>query len=55
MLLDIVSLPRDICRYDPSRRQPDSCRLPLCRIGLLGLGDPDLDAHPFELRSFDIV
>jgi hypothetical protein len=54
MLLHIMSLPGNIRRDDSPRRQPHSRGLPLCRIRLLGLRDPDFQTHPFQFRGHDV-
>jgi hypothetical protein len=54
MLLDIMPLPRNIRVDNLARREPDPRSLPLCRIGLLGLRDADLQADPLQSRGLDI-
>jgi len=49
MLLHIMSLAGDIAIDDPAGAQTHPGGLPLCRIGLLGLRDADLEAHALEL------
>jgi hypothetical protein len=54
MLLYIMSLSSNICRNDSPCRQSHPRSFPLCRIGLLGLGDPDFQTDPLEFRGHDI-
>lgn len=49
-----MTLPGNIRRDDPPRRQPHPRGLSLPRIGLLGLCDPDFEADPFERRRQDV-
>jgi hypothetical protein len=55
MLLDIMPFTRYIRRNNSPRTQPHSRRFPFCRIGFLGLRDPDFQTHAFELWSIDIA
>lgn len=54
MLLDVVPLAGDVRRDRPSGRQPDSGRLALARVGLLGARDADLEADALALRGEDL-
>lgn len=49
VLLDIVALAGDVGADDTPGAEPDFCRLALARVGLLGLGDADLQTHAFHL------
>lgn len=51
VLLDIVSLAGDVRRHDGPRRQLDTRRLALARVGLLGPHDADSQAHALEGRA----
>lgn len=51
MLLDIVSLTGDVRRDDGARRELDTGRLSLARVGLLGSDDADSQAHALERRA----
>ncbi len=54
MLLDIVTLSRDISRYDSPRSQLHTCSLSLARVGFLRPRDADLQADTFELRCMNL-
>lgn len=51
MLLDVVTLARDISRNHPTGGQAHTSSFPLARIGLLGARDADLEAYAFQLRA----
>jgi hypothetical protein len=53
MLLDVVALSRDVRRDGPARAQPDTSRLALARVGLLGARDADFEADALALRGED--
>ena len=55
MLLNIVTLPRNIARNNSAGTQSHPCCLSLCRIWLLWLGDPNLDTDAFERWCVHIV
>lgn len=53
MLLHIVAFTGNVRSDDTSRAQPNPGRLPLCRVGFLGLGDADLDTDALLSRRLD--
>ena len=52
MLLDVVALARDKGCHDTARGKPDTRRLALARVGLLGLGHAHLETHALEHGAF---
>lgn len=51
VLLDVVALAGDVGRNDSARRELDTGRLSLARVGLLGLDDTDTQADALEGRA----
>lgn len=51
MLLNVVALAGDVGRDDGARRELDTGRLTLTRVGLLGLDDTDTQADALEGRA----
>lgn len=51
VFLQVVSLPRNEHYSFFTVRQPHSCALPVCRVGLLGLSDHGLQDNRLELRA----
>lgn len=54
MLLNIVTLSRDVGGNDGSRRKLDTRRLALTRVGLLGTNDTDTKAHALKSRTVGV-
>src|SRR5436190_20480355 len=48
VLLHVMSLAGDIRRHDAACTEPDTRRLALRRVGLLGLGDPDFETDALQ-------
>lgn len=54
MLLDIMSLARDIRRNNRPGRQLDTSSLSLSRVGLLGSHDTDTEAYAFQCGTMRV-
>jgi len=54
VLLDVVPLSGDVGGDGPPRGEPDTGRLALARVGLLGPRDADLEADALALRGEDL-
>lgn len=54
VLLDVVALAGNVRGNHTTAGQTHTGRLALARIGLLGAGDADFEAHAFLLRAYRI-